>query len=311
MIISKRVVLIGPTGAGKSWLANQLLNRKAFKSAASTKSITNTINEATNEIILEDNKTLKLTVVDTPGIGDTQGRSDKIMDDIVTNIRTHEPNMLLIVLPYGRIDTGLQNKILALNECINGYYESSTLFIMNQIPSDYQLEENDPPQTLKDVICEAHDDFAKNLKLKTLAITIFIQTQREKNNDLKKLMKIMYDTIVHSTNVPPKELRTWTETLDYYQGIIGGKSSTKDSLDKEIARKADLLAFGEFEKKIFPLGIFGGPLGIAAVYFFSDLLQETIQTLRSEIESLSGETANIQHEVEKAKVKLAEIRNYL
>ncbi|CAF0960395.1 unnamed protein product [Adineta steineri] len=340
MYISKRVVLIGPAGAGKSWLGNELLkNRQAFQSSASTESVTAAIHEETNTIILKDNKRLILTVVDTPGVGDTKGRSHDFMDHIVTNIKTKGANMLLIVLPYGRLVKGLKNNLLALKECINGFYDLSTVLIINQMPSEYQLQRNNPPQTLGEMEDKAKTDFADILKMKSSATNIFIQTQTSENVDFNNLIENMYDVIVHSTSVSSDILRTWTETLNYYEGILGGKTSAKESFDNEIARKRDRLARLEQDQKasltghlvgvggvLSVLGLICVPVvgqayvvgtllasGATATYYMYNIysLEREIQNLHNEIVILSDKTPNAQEELEKAKAKLEEICHYL
>lgn len=99
----KRVLLIGATGAGKSYIGNILLGEERFVSSASDRSVTSTIQCYNTTINLsKDVGYLILDVVDTPGIGDTEGKSVEYLDGIIDYIRTHTTNMIIIVTKLGK-----------------------------------------------------------------------------------------------------------------------------------------------------------------------------------------------------------------
>ena len=79
MVNTKRIILIGSTGNGKSTLANVLLNKsgnfeEVFKESAGSISETRNIHIEKAEIDLdkEGNEKLEMIIIDTVGIGDTQ-----------------------------------------------------------------------------------------------------------------------------------------------------------------------------------------------------------------------------------------------
>ncbi|CAF2261260.1 unnamed protein product [Rotaria magnacalcarata] len=342
MNIQKRVVLIGPAGCGKSWLGNELLNRPGtFKSAASTDLVTDTILEATNKIPLQDNKKLVLTIVDTPGIGDTKGRSQIFMDQIVNYTRTHGANMLFIILPHGRINPGLKNNLNALKECINGFYDLQTVLIINKVPKESRLKKSNPPQTLQDVENEAKQSFAAELNTRSLATNILIETDLDIDDEVKfNALKVdIYNAIAKSTMISSKILRTWTETLAFYQDIIDGKVSAKEALNDKIKRHRDQISRLEDDRKSAHLRIglgFVGPFASSGLVFVpfvgipavavaniafaamavssahqSKFLREAIDAIRNNINALSLEEPNAIKEIDEAKKKLDEVGHYL
>ena len=77
-----KVVLIGETGMGKSQLGNFILQREFFKVGNGKISET--------EIISEGNTYLdgmSVTIVDTPGLNDTNSKDEEIMDKIVKKFK--------------------------------------------------------------------------------------------------------------------------------------------------------------------------------------------------------------------------------
>ena len=78
MSTNLKVVLIGETGVGKSQLGNFILNKEFFKVGDHDKSETDRISE--DKICIEG---MNVTIVDTPGLNDTESRDEEIMDKIV------------------------------------------------------------------------------------------------------------------------------------------------------------------------------------------------------------------------------------
>jgi GTPase SAR1 family protein len=58
---SKKVLVIGEVGVGKSYILNRLLNKSVFKSGMSINSVTKEINSAEAIVNIENNQMLTLT----------------------------------------------------------------------------------------------------------------------------------------------------------------------------------------------------------------------------------------------------------
>ena len=79
ILVFDRIVLLGATGVGKSTLGNQLLGgRGGFKVGHSTESQTTEISWRADHYLGTGQC---ITVIDTPGIKDTEGKKTKLSLD--------------------------------------------------------------------------------------------------------------------------------------------------------------------------------------------------------------------------------------
>ncbi|KAM3597445.1 uncharacterized protein V6R79_004604 [Siganus canaliculatus] len=110
----RRLVLFGKTRSGKSASANTIMGRILFQSRMSASSVTRGCQRETTDITVEEDgeedgrsvpvrRRRRVTVVDTPGLGDTRFSEDQIHTEIARAVilSAPGPHAFLLVVPIG------------------------------------------------------------------------------------------------------------------------------------------------------------------------------------------------------------------
>jgi GTPase SAR1 family protein len=324
----KRVFLVGPTGAGKSRLANKLLNSKSFKVSSSSQSCTqNCIEQSASIPLSKAGSVLNLTIIDTPGLGDTQGKSHQMTDEIIKCMRGGAVDMIFIVYSHNKLNTGVQNNLKVLKKCLNGFDDNSTALVLNKIPSAETLNDDSEHKTVDQLRKEDQEGIEAVLGLKFSNVVYVDDSPKDK---FQHAVQQMFGSIIRSKcGMNTSELRTWSELIAYYNNIINdtvdaGKAlndrlkhaeNQKSRLENDrawhVSRIKDCTLAAAATCWIPIIGLAG--IGLVTAVKVSEKripeIDAELKKVKQEIETLRSKTSNAAEEKKHAQQQLEEMKH--
>jgi GTPase Era involved in 16S rRNA processing len=256
----RSIIVVGKTGAGKSKFLNELMKNNYFKSSANTQSCTNKV-ECSEWHLVKckfefKNQTqempYQLMSYDTPGIADSQGRSKEFLNEIAQTIKTTPLNLIIILVEYGKLDTGFYNNIEILRECLNDLSQSSSMLVVNKVPTQKNLdrkrkkgeEVKDREIMLKEIFEKLSECLGSEFKFK-----LFLEN--DDMDDAETFNAEQYDLIrqviySRSSHLNASQVKTWQEIVEFYTKSIENDQMLNvqtNELKVEIENKLEKIEF--------------------------------------------------------------------
>jgi len=268
----RRLVLTGPTGAGKSWLGNLLLENDLWlkpgvdekgKKRGEVFTTSPGQESQTDKISYHKSEVNDFAVGDTPGLGDTKGNSIEYLDDIITAVKDSDVDAVLLVMnALSRMTAAVKESTRCLGECLKRSVDAEPdidptriIVVLNRIDED---EDSMGPegfrQWLEQQIKVCQDELAERLGIGNPRKLNVIPVQRMKKEAEKReglaVLKDQLDRYVPKgrRQMNTKGFRTWKTVIDEAEEYKKGR--VQAATDAEKSRKQAQEAIDYHREKI-------------------------------------------------------------
>jgi nucleoside-triphosphatase THEP1 len=287
---TRKVMVVGKTGVGKSKICNKILDKAEFKVSYITESFTDKISNHTLKVAFKDESKVEipfmLNVYDTPGLDDSKGRSKQFLNEIASTILKEKFNMIIVIVEYGKFSTSIQNNLEVLRECLNDLSQSSTMIIINKVPLETTLEKKRSDGEIARERTEVLDEtFLKYSKALGCSFKYqFLLENDEHVDNNKDRFNLIKEVIFNcSSFIDTSNVRTWDEVVKTYRKDSSSVSEQElnESMSKEAANITDKLSKIEFDIADIKYPFLNSKNKIATIIFNSH--KEFVESFECEI----------------------------
>ena len=322
-------MFIGPSGVGKSMTINDVTgllpaaSEEEEMDPACGVQVSSAFQSCTSKVISKGpcdvkykkldgiEESLRLEVIDTPGVPDTEGRGIAFLDEVMAYIKEKPPHGVVVVVDAsGRYTEELHHALTALKLCFNNMLSESSLMVyVNKLPSDYTLKKQgikgkELADKRLEKVWQAVDSVVSYIlgpdKVKGFLNNVWNEQDSDAGaDDLKHVISLLPSKPMESS-----QFRTWTETEKDYLALLNDAKSKEQIQEETIANKRCLFDRLErdicyHQREIADLRTFGRQWKVFWGYVFKDDADLVTRVSREEkcIAQCKEEQREIQNEI--------------
>ncbi|EAS05380.1 AIG1 family protein (macronuclear) [Tetrahymena thermophila SB210] len=273
----KTILVLGPTGVGKSTLCNCILDaNNYFKSSSSFKSQTKQIQQHSKQIINEKNHSIKINVIDTPGLFDHERSNKEIINEITQIIKNNNVDHIILMLQYSlRAKPQDQMLFKSMNYCIPINNKNSSVIVNFVFPSqNFNFEKNESEsQSEQSNKEEDYVNYIKNLFSQSSVYQISIEKSNQQIKEFQNIKNKLFNDVLENSSIDDQQVKTWSEKMSEleqrdYEAMITDYCKQLTDLQKE---RDKVLKRFDMKKKYLngtALGTVAAGVGVLFKYTF-------------------------------------------